>query len=198
MAEILAHFTNGGVPLVGPSPLPTIRIRRTDTGALVITDSNMTEVGDGSFTFTFSPVADVDYAVRADGDPTASGQTTIGERYKFGSVSGTIAVVDVQSIQGSALAAILLGLAARTMAQGTITVVNSATSFEVLFGDGFDPEVGDGIAGRGLLFTSGTNIKGAGRVSALNGQGAGNPLLTVTYATNTPATPTVGDTIILT
>ena len=47
MAEILAHFTNNGVPLVAPTDLPTIRIRRIDTQALVVTDVNMLEQGDG-------------------------------------------------------------------------------------------------------------------------------------------------------
>jgi len=105
--------------------------------------------------------------------------------------------VDVKSIRGSELAAILLGLAAQTMARGTITVVNSATEIEVQFDDGFDPEEGDGIAGRAILYTTGTNVRGGARISGVDGQGGGDPLLTLTYATTTQPLPTVGDTLIL-
>ncbi len=105
--------------------------------------------------------------------------------------------VDVKSIRGSELAAILLGLAAQTMARGTITVVNSPTSIEVVWDDAFDPEAGDGIAGRAILFTSGFNIRGGARVAAMDGQGAGDPLLTLTYSTQTPPTPVVGQTVLL-
>jgi hypothetical protein len=79
--------------------------------------------------------------------------------------------VDLKSINGSVLAAILLALAANTMARGTITVVNSATSVEVQFDDGFDPEAGDGIAGRAILYTTGSNVKGGARISTVDGQG---------------------------
>jgi hypothetical protein len=105
--------------------------------------------------------------------------------------------VDVHSIRGSELAAILLGLAAQTMARGTVTVVNSPTSIEVVWDDLFDPEAGDGLAGRAILFTSGTNIRGGARIAAMDGQGAGDPLLTLTYSTTTPPTPVVGNTVIL-
>ena len=88
MVEIVAHFTNGNVPLTSPGTVPTIRIRRIDTGALVVTDSDMTELGDGSYQFTFAPVATLEYSIRADGDPAAAGQVTPGERYKFGDLSG--------------------------------------------------------------------------------------------------------------
>lgn len=86
MAEIVAHFTNQGVPLVSPANVPTIRIRRTDTGALVETDSVMNELGDGGYVFSFTPVSGLDYSIRADGDPTASGQTGVTERYVFGTL----------------------------------------------------------------------------------------------------------------
>ena len=48
MPRISAFFTDDGVPLTSPSNAPTIRIRRQDTGALVVTDSAMTEQGDGT------------------------------------------------------------------------------------------------------------------------------------------------------
>jgi hypothetical protein len=87
------------------------------------------------------------------------------------SINGSVLAAILKSINGSVLAAILLALAANTMARGTITVVNSATSVEVQFQDGFDPEAGDGIAGRAILYTTGSNVKGGARISTVDGQG---------------------------
>jgi hypothetical protein len=84
--DIVAFFTNGNVPLVSPALPPTIRIRRTDTGALVVTDSNMTELGDGIYRFTFASDRTLEYGIRAD---ALVGQTTAGERYASGALSGT-------------------------------------------------------------------------------------------------------------
>ena len=81
---ISAFFTNAGTPATGLSP--TIRIRRLDTDALVVTDAAMVEVGDGfydyDFTSTFSDL--LDYAIRADGTATLSG----ADRYKAGGLDG--------------------------------------------------------------------------------------------------------------
>jgi hypothetical protein len=88
--QIVAHFTKNGVPVVSPANAPTIRIRRIDTGALVVTDAAMTELGDGSFAYTFTPTDLLEYSIRADGDPTASGQTTVQERYAYGSLGTDI------------------------------------------------------------------------------------------------------------
>lgn len=88
MATIVACWTVAGVPLEAPAAAMTIRIRRADTGALVVTDSAMTELGDGCFAFDFSPVDGLDYSIRADGDPAAAGQTSAAERYQFGALSG--------------------------------------------------------------------------------------------------------------
>lgn len=77
------------VPLVAPAVVPTIRIRRNDTGALVITDLAMTEVGDGNFVFDFTPPVDgIEYSARANGDPTAIGQSTT--RYVYGPVDNRL------------------------------------------------------------------------------------------------------------
>ena len=89
MTAIVAHFTNNAVPLTSPGNVPTIRIRRTDTGALVVTDAAMTELGDGEFRYDFSPTDGIEYSIRADGDPTAAGQVTASERYQWGVLSGT-------------------------------------------------------------------------------------------------------------
>lgn len=73
-----------GVPLVAPGDLPTIRIRRLDTDALVVTDLDMDEVGDGIFKYEYTAaVNSIEYAARADGDPNVAGQVTV--RYVSGS-----------------------------------------------------------------------------------------------------------------
>jgi len=87
--NITADFESApGVPLVAPGVLPTIRIRRLDTNALVVTDAAMVEVGDGIFRFLFTPpVEGLEYSARADGDPTAVIQVPASARYAYGSVS---------------------------------------------------------------------------------------------------------------
>lgn len=97
---ITAFFSNNGTPLVTPTDLPTIRIRRLDTQALVVTDLNMTEAGDGVFLFDFTLDVLLDYSFRCDGDPTISGQTTISERFSAGSFSGanTLSLTKVDEI----------------------------------------------------------------------------------------------------
>lgn len=79
---IVAAFTNAGAPATGLAA--TIRIRRTDTGALVVTDAAMTEQGDGGYSYAFAPVDGLDYSIRADGTATLGAS----DRYKFGSLSG--------------------------------------------------------------------------------------------------------------
>jgi hypothetical protein len=73
-----------GVPMVAPGDLPTIRIRRLDSDALVVTDLDMDEVGDGIFKYVYTAaVNSIEYAARADGDPSVTGQATV--RYVSGS-----------------------------------------------------------------------------------------------------------------
>lgn len=84
--NIVACVTNKNVPLVAPANLPTIRIRRLDTMALVITDLAMTEVGDGCFVFVFTETNLLEYSIRVDADPTAVKQVSKQERYQFGSL----------------------------------------------------------------------------------------------------------------
>lgn len=88
MPRISAFFTDEGVPLLAPGNVPTIRIRRQDTGALVVTDVAMTEQGDGVFTYDFAESPTLEYVFRCDGDPTAGGQVTPQERYVAASFSG--------------------------------------------------------------------------------------------------------------
>ena len=74
-----------GTPLVSPADTPEIRIRRADTGALVVTDDAMTELGDGVFKYDFTPpVEGIQYSVRADGDPQANTQVPASARYRYG------------------------------------------------------------------------------------------------------------------
>ncbi len=89
MVEIAAFWVNGsGTPLTSPVSVPSIRIRRIDTQALVVTDANMTEIGDGWFGYTFDLDTDTQYVARCDGDPGAAGQVTPAQRYKFVAFSG--------------------------------------------------------------------------------------------------------------
>jgi len=76
--NIVAYFTNTGTPATGLSP--TIRIRNVATGALVVTDAAMTEIGDGWYKYDFTTYdPTLDYAIRCDG--TAA--LTAPDRYVF-------------------------------------------------------------------------------------------------------------------
>jgi hypothetical protein len=87
MAEIVVLMTNNSVPVTGGT-VPTIRVRRLDTNALVETDSALTEVGDGIYSFSLTTASTLEYSFRVDLDPGGAGQTTASERFQFGSVSG--------------------------------------------------------------------------------------------------------------
>lgn len=76
--DILASFTNQGIPAEGL--LPTIRIRDMQ-GNLIITDENMVEIGDGSYIYTFQTYdSNENYSIRCDGGPSLPNS----ERYTFG------------------------------------------------------------------------------------------------------------------
>lgn len=103
MSELIAFITNNGVPVTGPSgvDIPEIQIRNASTGGIAQASVDMTEVGDGFYRFTFAPADGVEYAFRVDGDPDVSGQTTQGERFISGVISGTTVArseVDVPAI----------------------------------------------------------------------------------------------------
>jgi len=75
-----------GTPLVAPGDVPTIRVRRLDTNALVITDAAMVEVGDGMFKHIYTtPVEGVQFSARADGDPSVNDQVPANTRFNTGS-----------------------------------------------------------------------------------------------------------------
>lgn len=61
----LAFFTEDGAPKTGLTP--TIRIRRLDTDALVVTDAAMSEVGDGFYKYIWNSYDQTrDYSARCD------------------------------------------------------------------------------------------------------------------------------------
>ncbi len=76
--NILAFFTDGGIPKLGLAP--TIRIRNVATKVLIVSDATMTEIGDGFYAYNFvgfDPT--IDYSIRCDG----GGGLPSFERYKF-------------------------------------------------------------------------------------------------------------------
>ena len=76
--NILAFFTNSGMPATGLSP--TIRIREVPAGTLVVTDAAMTEVGDGHYSYDYTGYDYLkDYAIRCDGGATLAAS----ERYTY-------------------------------------------------------------------------------------------------------------------
>ncbi|MCP4878344.1 MAG: hypothetical protein GY896_23060 [Gammaproteobacteria bacterium] len=90
MAEIVAFFKlASGAPLVAPVDLPEVTVRRIDTQAIVAGPSAMTEIGEGLFSFLFSPSPTLEYTISADGDPNVTSQVPAVERYKGGAISGT-------------------------------------------------------------------------------------------------------------
>lgn len=88
LVDITAAWeTAPGVPLTGGTA-PTIRIRRLDTQALVVTDDPMVEVGEGMFTYSFDPpVKGIKYSAVADGDPLAASQVPAVVRKVYGILS---------------------------------------------------------------------------------------------------------------
>lgn len=86
--RITAYFSNENVPLTSPGATPKIQIRRLDTQATVLTWTVMTEVGEGVFVYNYPEDPALEYGFVCDGDPNATGQTTLQERYVSGSFSG--------------------------------------------------------------------------------------------------------------
>ena len=76
--NILTYFTENSIPKIGLSP--TIRIRNSSTGILIITDELMSEVGDGFYKYDFMGYdSSIDYAIRCDGGVILSND----ERYSY-------------------------------------------------------------------------------------------------------------------
>ena len=69
--QILAFFTDHGVPKTGLTP--TVRIRDISDNTLIITDSTSSEVGDGWYKYDFVQYDSAEeYAIRFDGGPSLS------------------------------------------------------------------------------------------------------------------------------
>lgn len=67
--SILSYFSAEGVPSTGLSP--TIKIRDVVDGSLLVSESAMSEVGDGFYRYTFSQYnVTGTYSIRADGGKT--------------------------------------------------------------------------------------------------------------------------------
>jgi hypothetical protein len=78
--QILAFFTDTGVPKTGL--IPIVRIRDISDNTLIITDSTSSEVGDGWYKYDFIQYDSTkEYAIRFDGGPTLSNT----DRYTSGS-----------------------------------------------------------------------------------------------------------------
>jgi len=76
--NIVSSFTNNGIPATGLTP--TIRIRNVVGGSLLVTDENMTEIGDGWYSYDFITYDSLlDYAIRCDAGNTLAND----ERYTF-------------------------------------------------------------------------------------------------------------------
>ena len=77
--DILAFFTNSGVPALGLTP--TIRIRDVSDNSLLINDAVMSEVGDGNYKYDYVAYdLNKNYSIRCDGGVVLP----IGERYTYG------------------------------------------------------------------------------------------------------------------
>ena len=97
MTYILSFFTEDGIPKTGL--VPTIRIRNVSTGALVITDESMNEIGDGFYKYNFQTYeSGVDYAIRSDSGSILTGN----DRYVF---AGNDAIQETVKGGGFALSA---------------------------------------------------------------------------------------------
>ena len=77
--KIVSAFTDNGVPKTGLTP--TLRVRKLSDNSLVVTDANMSEVGDGFYQYDFTTYTSLeDYTIRSDGGITLSNT----DRYQFG------------------------------------------------------------------------------------------------------------------
>ena len=92
MVDISATFVdNNGDPVGALANAPTIEIRRTDTGAVVLASTAMTFAGTGTYLYTYAiPSSTEDYSFTINGDPTASGQVPDSQVTKSGGFSGLI------------------------------------------------------------------------------------------------------------
>ncbi len=81
--ELVAFFTDAGVPAAAMSPTPTIRIRRISDQTLVVTDALMTNIGDGFYNYQFTDFdPGEEYAVRA----FANALSDAGDQYKAATI----------------------------------------------------------------------------------------------------------------
>ena len=87
MAELIVRVMNGTTPAPGLADDPEITIRRTDTGAAVVSGSAMTDLGDGLYRFSFTPSGVLNYGWVVDADPNVTGQVPSQSRHYDGVLS---------------------------------------------------------------------------------------------------------------
>lgn len=91
---ILAMFTESAVPRTLLEP--TIKIYRLDTNALTIEDADMTEVGNGQYSYDFTAWdSDIDYSVICD-----SVTLTGSERYAYTIIPEQTDIKFIKNIEG--------------------------------------------------------------------------------------------------
>jgi len=75
---VIAHFTTAGAPTTGLTP--TLSIYRIGDSTLVVATTTMTEIGNGTYKYNFTSIAESqDYDIVIDGGAAMS---TTTERYK--------------------------------------------------------------------------------------------------------------------
>lgn len=106
-------------PITGLTP--TVRVREAATGTLVVTDSNMTEIGDGFYTMTFSEDPALDYTFRADAKLIEFNQFAFG-------ATGVDGVNSLQAQQIEDTLDFFIGRFETNSETGEMTLFNSVNS----------------------------------------------------------------------
>jgi len=172
MTTIVAHFKNGGVPLTSPTTAPTIRIRRLSDDTLVVTDANMTEVGDGAYKYDFTEDKTLEYSFRCDADPLAAGQVTAFERYKEGALNIPTPNQVWDALQANHLVANSLGIKVRDIFD---VVQLNFTELSATIPNDFITVIGHTSAIRsGLILTGPVNVASGSTVTEIR-SGLGEP-----------------------
>lgn len=87
---VTSFFTDAGIPKTGLTP--TITIRETSTGTVVVNGVACTSVGGGFYRYVFTYEANKDYSIIVDGGSSLFDT----DRYKYTSVPA-----DVKIVQGN-------------------------------------------------------------------------------------------------
>jgi len=86
MVDIAVNLIKSDVPVNTLATIPVITIRRTDTGAAVVTTAAMSDQGsDGLYTYSFAATDGLNYSFLIDADPVVADQ--VDTRYHNGALS---------------------------------------------------------------------------------------------------------------